>query len=154
MVLFTNNALCQSWKRADRKKKREKKEWHVNNWGKKRHARSPHNNNSKWKSFQGGELCKERNVGEVKPQQVICGLWWKSFSLENLSPRRPPFSRTPQGWTFDLRNKSSSKPMHLFHTHWNTPVLFRNGTVLVTNSYGSCWCGTYLLPHPRGTDAL
>ncbi len=55
-------------------------------------ARSPHN--SKWKSFQGGELCKERNVGEVKPQrQVICGLWWKEGVTIFLSGK--PFTSSP-----------------------------------------------------------
>ncbi len=107
--------------KSRQKEKKRKERMTRKQLRKKRHARSPHNNNSKWKSFQGGELCKERNAGEVKPQQVICGLWWKSFSLENLSRRRPPFSRTPQVGHLTWERNRPASPCTCF-TRTGTPL--------------------------------
>lgn len=155
MVFFTNNALCQSWKRADRKKKkREKKEWHVNNWGKKTHSLT-NNNNSKWKSFAGRrELCKERKAGKVKPQQqVICGPWWKEGVTVFLSGK--PYTSSSSLFQNPSAGREIIQQAHAFVLYaLEHPYSLRNGAILMTNTYGSCWCRTYLLPHPRGTGDL
>lgn len=106
-----------------------------------------HNNNSKWKRFAGRRaLCKERNVGKVKPQQqVICGQWWKEGVTVFLSGK--PCTSSSSLFQNPSAGREIVQQAHTFVLYaLEHPYSLKNGPVLMSKDVPSATPQGYWRP--------